>query len=102
MVHHNIFHRKIQITGAVAEVKRIVHANMESWSSWSQCSKSCLGTDEVLGFQSRTRKCIGGQNGGKTCNQLNAENVFHFSFSNCTHYTFFSNHESLILGKLEF
>ena len=75
------------IIAATVEVKRILHAKMESWSSWSQCSKSCMGMDEVKGTQGRTRKCINQQNGGTTCDELNAKNVKYFSFQ-CIKYNF--------------
>ena len=48
---------------------------MDSWSPWSQCSKSCLGTDNVKGTQTRLRKCNNALNGGISCQQLNKDNV---------------------------
>ena len=40
------------------------------WSSWSLCSKSCIGLDEQYGQRSRQRTCFEGKNGGQSCYDL--------------------------------
>ena len=57
-------------------IKKIVHARMDLWSAWSQCSKSCrLAESNGNGIRTRSRKCINQQNGGMDCEQLNYQHV---------------------------
>jgi len=38
-----------------------------SWGSWTQCSKSCIGVDGVMGQKSRDRQCTPPKYGGEDC-----------------------------------
>ena len=53
-----------------AVVLLVQDAYFGPWSTWSLCSKSCIGLDEQYGQRSRQRTCFEGQNGGQSCYDL--------------------------------
>ena len=59
---------------AAANVKLVKDAFFENWSSWTPCTKSCIGIDEKYGQMSRKRMCFNGKNGGQTCTDLLGHN----------------------------
>ena len=52
----------------------MIDAFFDNWSTWTPCTKSCIGTDEKYGKMSRKRTCFDGKNGGKSCIDLLGNN----------------------------